>query len=80
MAKYFDVVDNNKKGILSQIIREEFFEKVEMQDIEFHFRHNHAHYDQLKYIIRDSELKQRIDACLQERLEILKDRQEKEQK
>mmetsp|Transcript_26733 Transcript_26733/g.40792 ORF Transcript_26733/g.40792 Transcript_26733/m.40792 type:complete len:93 (+) Transcript_26733:1144-1422(+) len=78
LVKYFDV--SSEQGALKSILKEEFLEKIEIPDIEYHFSINHALYDSFKDIVSNSELKQRIDTSLQKRLILMKDRVEREQK
>jgi L-arabinose isomerase len=62
-----------KNKLLYQYIEEEFFKKIEEQDIEFHFENYHSHYAIAQDIIIDSKDRQSIDQILGERVVIIKD-------
>jgi len=55
---------NLGEGSLKRYIREEFFERLEETDIDYHFNNNHIHYDTMGAFIEDSSMKQKIDEQL----------------
>jgi hypothetical protein len=61
-------------------MKEEFYERLEESDLDYHFLNNHIHYDMVKTIIDNSSIKQKIDENLNERLKFLKESREKDQK
>jgi hypothetical protein len=61
-------------------MKEEFYDRLEESDLDYHFYNNHTHYDMVKNIIDNSSLKQKIDENLNERLKFLKESREKDQK
>ena len=46
-----------KDGSLKQFLKEEFFERLEEQDIDYHFNNNHMQYDTVQVFIEDSSVK-----------------------
>lgn len=68
------------EGSLKQLMREEFYERLEESDLDYHFNNNHIHYDMVKTIIDDSNIKQKIDENLSHRLKLLRDSRERDQK
>jgi hypothetical protein len=67
------IMMKTKNKLLYQYIEEEFFKKIEEQDIEFHFENYHSHYAIAQDIIIDSKDRQSIDQILGERVVIIKD-------
>lgn len=65
---------------LQQYIHDEFIDRIEESDIEYHFLNNHSHYEQVSSIVEASHQKQRIDDSLGKRLAVLKDCREREQR
>ncbi len=74
------IMMKTKNKLLYQYIEEEFFKKIEEQDIEFHFENYHSHYAIAQDIIIDSKDRQSIDQILGERVVIIKDFRQKEEK
>ena len=58
------IMMKTKNKLLYQYIEEEFFKKIEEQDIEFHFENYHSHYAIAQDIIIDSKDRQSIDQIL----------------
>ena len=54
---------------LKQLILDEFIERIEDTDIEYHFQNNHAHFDIVSQLISVSNEKQQIDEFLQKKLQ-----------
>ena len=46
---------------LRKFIKEEFFEKVNETDFEYHFKKNHSHYAMVGDFIHSVKLRQQID-------------------
>jgi hypothetical protein len=65
---------------LKQYINEEFFDRIEESDIDYHFMNNHKHYDKLSDIFQESDQKQKVDEVLHARATLLKESRERELK
>lgn len=65
---------------LKQYINEEFFDRIEESDIDYHFMNNHKHYDKLSDIFQESDQKQKVDEVLNARATLLKESRERELK
>lgn len=65
---------------LGDYIQEEFFEKIDEQDFEYHFIKNHTHYATASDIIVDVKHRQTIDELLAERWYIVREVRERDQK
>jgi transcriptional regulator of acetoin/glycerol metabolism len=65
---------------LKQYINEEFFDRIEESDIDYHFMNNHKHYDKLSDIFQESDQKQKVDEALHARVTLLKESRERELK
>lgn len=70
---------NDQKTILKQYLKEEFLERLEESDIEYHFANNHAHYEAISDLISDPVAKQQIDDALKVRLDVLRSSRIREQ-
>lgn len=42
---------------MQEFLKDEFFERLEEQDIEYHFNNNHSHYDAVKSFVQDIAVK-----------------------
>ena len=56
---------------LKQYINDEFIERIDDQDIDYHFSRNHIQYETVSNIIIKSETRQEIDDFLQKRREVV---------
>tara|TARA_B110000285_G_C15110963_1_gene611084 strand:- start:432 stop:803 length:372 start_codon:yes stop_codon:yes gene_type:complete len=65
---------------LKQYINEEFFDRIEESDIDYHFMNNHKHYDKLSDVFQESDQKQKVDEVLHARATLLKEGRERELK
>ena len=63
---------HTKNEHLKNYIFEEFFEKVDESDFEYHFKNNHSHYAMVQGIIRDTKQRQMVDEIMSERMALLK--------
>jgi hypothetical protein len=48
---------NLKDGSIKEYINEEFFERLDENDLDYHFNNNHVHYDKVKGFVEDSSMK-----------------------
>jgi len=65
---------------LKQYIDEEFFDRIEESDLDYHFMNNHKHYDKLSAFFQESDQKQKVDEVLHARATLLKESRERELK
>ena len=77
MYSYLKLQDDSS---LQEFLKDEFFDRLEEQDIEYHFNNNHSQYDTVRNFVEDSSIKQKIDEMLNDRLSILRESREKDHK
>ena len=63
---------HTKNEHLRTYIQEEFFEKVDETDFEYHFTNNHSHYAMVSTIITDAKQRQELDEIMKERMGALR--------
>ena len=74
------ILGESKNEHLRSYIQEEFAEKVDEQDFEYHFKKNHTHYATVSDIIVDVKHRQKIDELLSERYKFVQEARERDQK
>lgn len=66
------LMKHTKNEHLRTYIQEEFFEKVDETDFEYHFTNNHSHYAMVSTIITDAKQRQELDEIMKERMGALR--------
>lgn len=71
---------NTPNPELKNYLQDEFVDRLEEQDIEYHFTLNHSHYEKLSSVVTNCSYRQAIDDYLSKRLKFLVELRERDLK